>query len=123
MIPSVDSKNLSTAGRELVSLTVMAKIISSNHLSSCEQDVKYLLEKYDSDGLRLALALISSNPAMSRADKQYNLDKVTKFFEQGVGSKLYSNAYNEIYKGYDVLDPNAVKATTKSRGRFWGRSK
>lgn len=125
---ATSNETINSLTLELTALNNVAVILSSTHISSIEMEVKALFEKYNGDGLKLVKALISSNPSLAKVDKQQNIDKVTKMFDNGVATKAFTKKCSDVYKDFDFVDKVLVKSTsTISRGiakkaSFWKKS-
>jgi hypothetical protein len=116
------SESESAVAKELIGLTSMATVISATHLSGAEREIRQLYEKYGGDGLRLVQALLLSSPTASKSEKASNIDKVTKLFEQGVTTKIFSSTVSDYYKSFDAAENGLAKTTNKpSKNRFWNR--
>ena len=74
------------------------------------------------DGLKLVMAVVISNPSISKSEKQVMVGRVNKLFEDGVAAKLYSPAVSEAFKGFNAAGQADTKPLNKaSTNRFWKR--
>ena len=102
----------------------MSTIISATHISGATHSIKSLLSQFGGDGFKLVQCVILCNPGMSKSEKQQNIDKVTKVYEQGVSQGIYNKEMSDLYKDFDIIDNSVNKtAIKKEKSTFWGRAR